>query len=431
MNRSSFGAVGVTLVLAATAAAQDITVVGTGDPGVDVPAVQAAVDQGSRVFLKGHFSFDAPPTVPEPASLWFSGPPMGMVLISKAVAISGVTDDHGEMTSIAGGSNPFYVEAPGAHVTIQGLHFVHPKALVIRVTAASGLTIAGNQIEGVVRNTNLVCGIELSTSPGDVPPNADQLGRSGNISGTLRIANNDIDMQAVDGGGNYLAICALAVGSSPGKEADLYVSGNNIQNSNERPINIYSIGGRAYIERNVITTTGGAGVNVMPSGDVIHIVGPGSFLIAHNSINCQWTSGLQAGIRLQTRPGEPVSGAIIVDNDVNMSASEGTMFGATSAAIEIRGTGDGNVVLNNRIRGRANFALSVAASTSGSADFTGVPQNTTFINNDLTGFTSARADVFVDEGGMNTIAVGSQNNVEDHGVGTVIVTVLQATSAIR
>jgi hypothetical protein len=27
--------------------------------------------------------------------------------------------------------------------------------------------------------------------------------------------------------------------------------------------------------------------------------------------------------------------------------------------------------------------------------------------------------------------VGSQNNVEDHGVGTVIVPVLQATSAIR
>jgi hypothetical protein len=107
-----------------------------------------------------------------------------------------------------------------------------------------------------------------------------------------------------------------------------------------------------YSERNVITTTGGAGVNVMPSGDVIHIVGPGSFLIAYNTINCQCTSGLQAGIRLQTRPGEPVSRAIIVDNNVNMSAPEGTVFGITSAAIEIRGTGDGNMVLNKRIRGR-------------------------------------------------------------------------------
>ena len=39
--------------------------VGTGDPSVDVLAVQAAVDQGGRVILKGHFSFDAPPTAAE------------------------------------------------------------------------------------------------------------------------------------------------------------------------------------------------------------------------------------------------------------------------------------------------------------------------------------------------------------------------------
>jgi hypothetical protein len=103
---------------------------------------------------------------------------------------------------------------------------------------------------------------------------------------------------------------------------------------------MYGVGGRVYIERNVITTTGDLGVNVMPSGDVIHIAGPGSFLIAHNTINCAWASGLQAGIRLQTRPGQPVSHAIVVDNDVNMSAPEGTVFGLTSAAIEIRGAGD-------------------------------------------------------------------------------------------
>ena len=32
-----------------------ILVVGTGHPEVDVPAVQAAVDQGGEVILKGHF----------------------------------------------------------------------------------------------------------------------------------------------------------------------------------------------------------------------------------------------------------------------------------------------------------------------------------------------------------------------------------------
>ena len=421
MNRSLVGASGAVIIFAGTVVAQPITVMGTGDPSVDVPAVQAAANQGGRVVLRGHFSFDAPPTVAEQPDLSLGAPALGMIRISKTVAISGALDDQGQMTAIEGGTNPFYVEAPGAYVSIKGLHFLHSKVHAIRVAAAGGLVISSNKIEGVASTVSNVFGILIGTT-GTTPPNADQLEQAGNVSGTLWIANNHVDMQAQDGH-NYLGIVVLAAGKSPDQEVDLYISGNRITNSNERPINVYAIGGRAYIERNVITTTGGAGVNVAPSGDVIHIVGPGSFLIAHNTIDCQWASGQQAGIRLFIRPDEPVSHAIIVDNDVNMAAPAGTLFGSTSAAIEVRGAGDGNIVLNNRIRGRANFALSVAASIPGSADATGVPQNTTFIMNDLTDFTSAQADVFLDAGAANTIAVGGQNTVEDHGAGTVVVPV--------
>jgi len=38
-------------------AAQAVVVTGTGDPTVDIRAVQAPVDQGGQVFLKGRFSF--------------------------------------------------------------------------------------------------------------------------------------------------------------------------------------------------------------------------------------------------------------------------------------------------------------------------------------------------------------------------------------
>ena len=41
--------------------------------------------------------------------------------------------------------------------------------------------------------------------------------------------------------------------------------------------------------------------------------------------------------------------------------------------------------------------------------------------NDLTGFQSTLADVFIDAGVTNTLVVGAQNSVEDLGVGTVIV----------
>src|SRR6185436_11065266 len=207
-----------------------------------------------------------PPTVVEQPSIIFSGAALGTVLVSKAVVISGALDDQGEMTSIEGGTNPFYVEAPGSLVTIQGLHFIHTKAVAVRVAAASGLVIASNRIEGIERITNQAPAIIVSTSPS--PPNAGD-GQPENVSGTLWIANNDIDLQGT-AVGSYLGILVFAVGKSPDKEVDVYVSANNIRNSTSRPINIYAVGGRAYVERNVITT-GDLGANAAPSGDVIHI----------------------------------------------------------------------------------------------------------------------------------------------------------------
>jgi len=36
-------------------------VVGTGNPDIDIAAVQAAVDRGGSILLRGHFSFNNPP----------------------------------------------------------------------------------------------------------------------------------------------------------------------------------------------------------------------------------------------------------------------------------------------------------------------------------------------------------------------------------
>ncbi len=395
-----------------TVAAQAVTVTGTGDPKVDIPAVQAAVDQGGPVALEGRFSFDAPPTVVELPGILFNGAALGTILISRAVVIQGTPGAQGAMTSIEGGVNPFYVAAPGAHVTIQGLHFLRAKVAVIRVVAANGLTITSNRVEGLLRVTRYASAIHVSTTTNDRPFNPASLRQSEHVSGTLRIANNVIDLQGT-ADGNFLGISVFAVGKSPDSEADLFISGNKITNSTERPINIYSVGGRAYVERNVIIT-GSIGNYVKPSADVIHIVGPGSFVIARNTIDCAWATGSPAGIRLQSRePYQSVSHAIVMENDVNMAVPEGTEFGETSAAIEIRGPGEGNVVLNNRIRGRASFALSVVAQN-------GSPRGVTFIGNDLDGFTPAGADLFVGEGAQNTVLVGKHRSVQDHGSGTVI-----------
>src|SRR5262252_2778570 len=88
----SFGSGLVVLASAASAGAQTV-VDGTGCPELDVPAVQAAVDQGGEVILRGHFSFDAEPTVP--TAMWGAA----MVLVSRPVTISGAPDASGEMAS--------------------------------------------------------------------------------------------------------------------------------------------------------------------------------------------------------------------------------------------------------------------------------------------------------------------------------------------
>jgi hypothetical protein len=136
------------LMLAVVAEAQAVLVTGTGDPNVDVAAVQAAVDQGGQVVLQGRFSFDAPATKPEGSNYG------RMVTVSNAVTISGSPDENGEMPVIGGGFIPFGIEAD-ARVAIQGLRFTHSIGAAIWVSAVRGLAIVNCQIAGVETTVEL------------------------------------------------------------------------------------------------------------------------------------------------------------------------------------------------------------------------------------------------------------------------------------
>jgi hypothetical protein len=262
------------LACAASAPAQTV-VVGTGNPDLDVPAVQAAVDQGGEVTLKGHFSFNRPPTVPTATA--FNGG-LATVLVSKAVAISGTQD--GEMTSIEGGTTPFYVEAPGASVTIQGLRFIRPNGDAIFVYAVTGLVIVSCKIEGIEPPAD---GIDIITSLG--VPTPTNPGKPENISGTLLIANNDIDLAGGMALNQDVGVLIFSVGV-PGSEVEAYVSGNTIRNTTEPAIDFRRIVGRAYAERNVLTT--GSVSGTAGGLQAIRVVNSGSYVIAHNSIDCAW-----------------------------------------------------------------------------------------------------------------------------------------------
>lgn len=404
--------IGSFTVIAGTLAAQPAVLVGTGDPNRDVPAVQAAVDRGGRLLLIGHFSFNGLPTVPDGAIYG------RIVTVSKDVVISGIRDQNGDLPTIEGGEWPFLVDAVDAHVTIQGLHFVRPRGGAIWIYAVSGLLVTGCRIENIEPSAEfakdagqagpLSSAIFVGADPH--PPSVTQLGKPENFSGTLAILNNDIDVGAIPGA-QTLGIVMFNVGRFPDKEVDVYVSGNNLTNTTEPAINFRVVGGRAYAERNVLKTgvTGGS--------DAIRVVGSGSYLIAHNSIDCGWANGAATGINVfgQASPLNQEASAIVVDNDVTMSAPQDTVFTTASAGIVVRGFAQGNSVLNNKLRGRARAALAVNNLNGG------IPGNNSFVANDLDGFQSSLADIFVDTGVTNTSVIGRQARIEDHGIGTVVV----------
>jgi hypothetical protein len=393
------------------AAAQKIEVVGTGNPDVDVPTVQAAVDQGGEVTLRGRFSFDKSPTVL--TAFAGVGYPPATIRVSKSVAISGVADDGDDLTSIEGGTIPFYVEAPEATVTIQALRFVRPTAEAILVYSVSGLRIASCKIDGVVPGTFGSIGIDIDTS-GIVPTPA-QPGHPENISGKLLVTNNDINLAGGTALDNTIGITVFSVGLSPGEEADIFVSGNEIRNTTEPAINFRRVGGRAHVEGNVIHT-GPISSQKAPRPEAIRIVNTGSYVIAHNKIDCEWPDPEAIGIGVFSQIAAwPIEHAVVMDNDVIMSPPPDTVFGNLSAGIDIRGFTHDNVVANNRIRGRARAALAIDPFRGG------IPGNNALVLNHLEDFEASRAGVFVGDGVTDTLLLGQEGTVEDHGVNTVSV----------
>jgi hypothetical protein len=396
-----------------SAAVQPVAVAGTGDAKLDVAAVQAAVDHGGQVILVGHFSFDMPATKPARAAY------SRMVTVSKQVVISGNPDEHGEMPVIVGGFFPFFIDVPNSRVSIRGLRFVRPKGGAIWSYSVRGLMIADCWIEGVEPSAEfgryagiprpLAGAIFVGSNP--TPPRAGLVEQSQNNSGGLSILNNDIDVGGTDGD-QTLAICVFSVGKPPDKKATLNVLGNKIRNITERAIAVNEVGGQARIDRNVITTGFIAGPSNGIQPDVIHAVGSGRYFIAHNSIVSEWATG--AGIRVQGSVWSPESNAIVVDNEIAMSAPEDTIFGANSAAIEIRGLAQGNAVRKNRIRGRARAALAVVGRNGV------IPRKNTFLSNDLNGFHASLTSVFVDAGVTKTVIDGHEIRGDDHRPGNEI-----------
>jgi hypothetical protein len=118
------------------------TVVGQNSSSIDVQTVQAAVDQGGTVLLKGTFDFGD----------------RGRVNITKDVKLIGEVGLPGiPQTKMKGGFWAFHSplpltlrpETPGPAITIQNIHFDGALWAPVCIAYARGVTISGNKISNV------------------------------------------------------------------------------------------------------------------------------------------------------------------------------------------------------------------------------------------------------------------------------------------
>jgi hypothetical protein len=247
-----------------------------------------------------------------------------------------------------------------------------------------------------------------------VTPTPGQPGHPENISGRILIADNDLDLAGGTAFDNVLGITTFSAGQSPDREVDIYISGNRISNVTAPAINLRRIGGRARVEGNLITT-GPVSSQTTPRPEVIRAANIGSYVIAHNLIDCQWPDPNAIGIGVFSQVAVwPVTDAAVVDNEVTMSPPEGVSFGDFSAGIDIRGFAHGNLVANNMIRGRARAAVAVDVVNGG------MPSNTKFVLNRFDDFGASVAGVIVGNGASDTLILGRKGTIKDHGINTVI-----------
>jgi hypothetical protein len=176
-------------------------------------------------------------------------------------------------------------------------------------------------------------------------------------------------------------------------------------NTTEPAINLRRVGGRARIDGNVIAT--GTVAGTAPRNQAIRVANIGSYVVAHNFIDCGWTSPDAEGIGVFSQFASwPIQRAIIVGNEVIMSAPPGTVFKGFSAGIGVYGFAQNNVVTHNRILVWARAALSITSLIPCPTQAPAVPQDNAFIENRFVDFVPSLTDIFVGEHALRTLIVG-------------------------
>jgi hypothetical protein len=245
----------------------------------------------------------------------------------------------------------------------------------------------------------------MINSSGNIP-RPSGAGRAGDVSGSLTISRNDIDLAGGPTGAYALGVAVFSAGQSHGAEVNLDINGNHIRNTTSA-ITVRRVIGHIRLFNNDVKT---GFERVGGDYEAIRLANTGSYWMANNTIECRWANCIGIAVFSQSREW-PIQSAIIEHNQVNMSAPPGSVFADSSVAIEIRGFAHSNVVQYNTIRGSAHTALAISTFKGG------YPEDNAFIDNDLQGFHAALASTLVGSGVLRTRLV-QPGTVVNRGVST-------------
>jgi hypothetical protein len=381
------------------------TVIGQDNPKADVQAVQAAVDKGGEILLKGTFDFGE----------------KGSVALSKDVKIVGEKDSQGvPITKIKGGVRSLLSplpaqlppQAPGPKIAIQDIHFDGTLAFPIYVAYCSGATITGNKITNVrpfvTPQMNFSVGIMVGTNW--IQPAASRKYQPGAVTGIITIADNDLDM-ANDtptktlGQGIFIH---WATGIT------LQISRNTVKNCSRNSIEamdnyLGDDGSGSIVIRDNKVTTATVGLpfpsSLTPNGILVGWFFDGTGAGASNP-----KQNMKAMITKNTvrARGETSMGMQIASNEMIVENNE--IITEKESATPIRVNSSQCRILKNRIEGVGGAAIAIVPSRA----LTG--SNNRCEDNDLSAFKASVAEVILEKDSKNNIVVGSSGKVKDLGI---------------
>jgi len=399
VRRIIFSLFMVTAIFFIVSAEAQITIVGQNNPVVDVPAVQAALDQGGMVRLNGTFNFGS----------------TGSVFITKDVDISGE-----KRTMVRGGRLTFNAKIPdqlppgnaGPKVTISDIHFDGATFAPIHLGHVRGAVVQGNKITRVRTvnytpamdtNAGVIVGPRVLRPTTYVP---------GVATGTIIIRDNEIDVTPA----NLLKTMGWGVFVAWTTGANLIVIHNTISGAGRAAVGSLDnyLGpdgtGKILIAHNQITTPA-EGIyyptKCAPNGIMagwyfdmsatFDAAKNAPVEVSHNKIttNGKWSNGIIVSH----------NGAVVNSNDVKLIGGQlPDSRGIASMCPNVRAVG-------NRVSGTAAigfYFLDWSPCTS---------SNGYYVDNNLKDFAGLSADLHFVAGANNNIWIGPYQSLLDKGTG--------------